>query len=488
MILQQILDPKLGQFSYLIGCQQTGEAIIVDPQRDIERYLEMAQNAKLRIVAAADTHIHADFLSGLRQFGELPGILVYASAEGGEGWQYEWLRNSDLHHRLLQNDDTFFIGSVKFTAWHTPGHTPEHLSFVLTDLLRNPNKPAALLSGDFVFVSDVGRPDLLEVAVGQIGTMRESASTLFDSLQQFKALPEDLLLLPGHGAGSACGRSLGAVPASTVGYELDSNPSILAASSKQLFVDYIVAGQPDPPPYFERMKRLNREGPPLLDSHPDPRQIDHSELTSLHAKPNTVFLDTRNWDQFKLGHIPGALFAPLEKSFTTTVGSYVGVDEQICLIIPAERLEEAVLDCIRIGLDNVVAYITPKEFRRYIEGGGQVATMEQTEMSDLENRMQLPDTLVIDVRNVAELHETGMIAGTFNIPHTQMLKRHAAIPRGSNVHVFCRTGNRSRAACGCLARLGHKVTLVDGGIEAWKQMSGTLVPVGSPSPASSQLS
>lgn len=475
MYLQQISDPKLGQHAYLIGCQESGQAIIIDPQRDIDRYLAAAQAAKLRIVAAADTHIHADYLSGLRQFAQLPGVEILASAEGGAEWQYEWLVNSPFRYRLLRNRDRFTIGRVRFEAWHTPGHTPEHLVYLVTDTARS-EQPVALLSGDLVFVEDVGRPDLLEAVVGQIGAAQTAAGELRTSLQRLRVLGPELLLLPGHGAGSACGKSLGLMPLSTFGYEAATNRALRLLDLPHEFSDYILRGQPDPPPYFKRMKQLNRGGVPLINPQVRLRQLSLPELEEIVGQPEWVIVDTRAWEQYRGGHFPGALFAPIDKSFTTTIGSYIAPEERVCLVIEPAQLAEALADFRRIGLDHVECYLTPEQVGAYQQSGGTMARADQINIVSLSERMARPDTLALDVRSKAEIAETGMIGGTQNIPHTQLSLRLASLPRERNIHVFCRTGNRSRVSCGYLERCGYRVTLVDGGIEEWKLLDGELVP------------
>ncbi|MGH7539581.1 MAG: MBL fold metallo-hydrolase, partial [Gemmatimonadota bacterium] len=256
MFFRQIFDDKLAQNAYLIGCQQTGDALVIDPQRDIDRYVALAKTEELRIVAVAETHIHADFLSGAREFAERFGTRVYLSDEGDENWKYTWPANGDYDAVLLSDGDTFGIGRIELTARHTPGHTPEHLAFLLVDRGSGASEPMGLVSGDFVFVGDVGRPDLLETAAKVSGAREPSARRLWASIQRFLELPEYLQVWPGHGAGSACGKALGAVPETTVGYEKRFSPAIdRARRGEEPFVRFILEGQPEPPLYFARMKR-----------------------------------------------------------------------------------------------------------------------------------------------------------------------------------------------------------------------------------------
>ena len=214
MFFKRFYDDGLAQASYLIGCESTGEAVVVDPNRDIGQYVAAATADKLRITHVTETHIHADFVSGSRELADRADAKLLLSGEGGRDWQYAFAAQS--HAQLLNDGDSFTVGRVRIDVIHTPGHTPEHLAFLVTDLASS-DKPTGLLSGDFVFVGDVGRPDLLERAAKKVGTMEAAAHQLFRSIQRFRELPDYLQLWPGHGAGSACGKSLGAMPQSTVG-------------------------------------------------------------------------------------------------------------------------------------------------------------------------------------------------------------------------------------------------------------------------------
>ncbi|CAA9340091.1 MAG: MBL-fold metallo-hydrolase superfamily, partial [uncultured Gemmatimonadaceae bacterium] len=260
MFFQRFYDTSLAQASYLIGCQQTGEALVVDPTRDARLYLDAAARERLRVTHVTETHIHADFVSGARELAHQAGAQLLLSDEGGAEWRYGYAGEAGA--QLLRDGDRVAVGNVVVEALHTPGHTPEHLSFLVTDAPAHAG-PWGILTGDFVFVGDVGRPDLLEKAAGQAGTMEAGARTLFRSLERFRALPDHLQLWPGHGAGSACGKALGAVPSSTVGYERRANWGV-ATLDEEEFVRLVLAGQPEPPRYFAEMKRVNRAGPRLL--------------------------------------------------------------------------------------------------------------------------------------------------------------------------------------------------------------------------------
>src|SRR5918992_4139923 len=277
MFLHRFYDDKLAQASYLVGCEASGEAIVVDPNRDAEQYVRVAKAHGLRITHVTETHIHADFVSGTRELARRTGATVYLSAEGGEEWQYRYAEEDRA--RLLKDGAVIDVGSLKVEARHTPGHTPEHLSFLVTDT-RGADRPMGVFTGDFVFVGDVGRPDLLERAVRVAGTMDAAARTLFAALQEFKRLPDYLPVWPGHGAGSACGKSLSAMPQSTVGYELRFNWALSVAKEDD-FVGLVLAGQPDPPKYFAEMKRVNRDGPRVLGEFRKPARVEPTRLAEV---------------------------------------------------------------------------------------------------------------------------------------------------------------------------------------------------------------
>ncbi|HZJ48018.1 MAG TPA: MBL fold metallo-hydrolase, partial [Acidimicrobiia bacterium] len=306
MILKRIYDESLAQASYLIGCASTGEALIVDPNRDIDEYLRVAAEEKLRITHVAETHIHADFVSGALELAKGEGARLILSGEGGDDWQYAYALDADAN--VVHDGDQFKIGNIEFEVLHTPGHTPEHVSFLVTDTARG-EEPIGILTGDFVFVGDVGRPDLLERAARQTGTMDTAARALFHSLRRFESLPDHLQVWPGHGAGSACGKAMSAVPTSTVGYEKKFNPA-LAEKDEDRFVSSILSGQPEPPTYFAEMKRINREGPRLLSEVPEPEPAEASALSQVLSS-GALVVDTRPASQFAAGHVPGTLNIPL---------------------------------------------------------------------------------------------------------------------------------------------------------------------------------
>ncbi len=467
MLVRQVFDPKLAQYAYLVGCPATGEALIIDPERDIDQYIDLAEENELEITAVVDTHIHADYLTGMREFAER-GVKVYASDEGDADWKYEWLLDSDYDYELLTDGDTFMVGNIEIEAVHSPGHTPEHLSYIITDHGSGADEPIAVATGDFVFVGDLGRPDLLETAAGLEGTMVEGAKVLYDSVERFKKeMPEFLQVWPAHGAGSACGKALGDIPLSTVGYELRNNASIQASDTEDHFVDFILSGQPEPPMYFARMKRDNKLGPTVLGGRlPQPKKLMVKELKALANSTDVAVVDTRlDRSSFMHAHLPGSIYAPLNKTFPTITGSFIEEDTPIVLIIEEDKLSEAIRDLVRIGLDNVEGFATPDML-------DQIDDLDRTpeiDFSAMQQRMEDADALVFDVRGISE-YEEGHVPGAANLAHTRLFVRQDEVPEDNTLLVHCQSGARAAAASSLLERFGHKVEYVNDDFETWEQM------------------
>lgn len=474
MFVRQIADPMLAQYAYLVGCPRSGEALVIDPERDVDRYFEEAARHGLRIVAAVDTHIHADYLSGLREMAER-GVLVYASKEGGPDWQYEWLRGSSYAHRLIGHGDTFSIGFIEFQAVHTPGHTPEHLSYLVRDAGGGATDFVAMATGDFVFVGDVGRPDLLERAAGIAGVMVPSARSQYASIQeQFRPLPEFLQVWPAHGAGSACGKSLGDVPMSTVGYELRTNRSIKAASDEQTFVDFILAGQPEPPLYFARMKHDNRMGPALMPALPTPLRLDVDGVRTVAGRSDVVVLDTRHRQAYLAGHLRGAILAELDFQFNSIAGSYVEPGTPIVLVADDLHLDAAVRGLIRVGLDEIVSYITPETLAAFGRAGGALVRTETIDMATMEQRRLAGEGRVLDVRGGAEF-EVEHAPDAIHVAHTRVPLQLETLPADRPLLVHCASGGRAAAVASLLERHGRTAVHVNDAFANYRQSRPTSV-------------
>jgi hydroxyacylglutathione hydrolase len=457
MFLRQITDSSLAQNAYLIGCQRTGQAIIIDPERDLDRYFHAAAENDLRITAVAETHIHADYLSGARELVERHGVTAYLSAEGGPDWQFEWAKGN-RNARFLRHGDVFRVGNIELKAVLTPGHTPEHLSFLVTDVGGGADEPIAFLTGDFIFVGDVGRPDLLESAAGQAGVMEPSARTLYASLRATRDLPDHLQILPAHGAGSACGKALGAVPGSVMGYERKFNAAFREAltAPEDQFVQHILAGQPEPPLYFARMKRDNKLGPALLPDGnlPEPRRIPAEQLGDWIGK--SAILDLRtDRAAFAAAHLQGAIFAPLPGGkLPVAAGSYVDETARILLVVENEiQLNEAVRQLIRIGLDKIEGWIPVTEA---LTKSAWLASYPRIAPADLP-----ADATVLDVRGADEF-ASSHVKGAKHIAYTRLAARFDEVPASGPLHIHCAGGMRAAMAASFLASRGRDVVHIDG--------------------------
>jgi hydroxyacylglutathione hydrolase len=462
VLLRQIFDPQLAQYAYLVGCQQSKMALIIDPERDVDRYRELARENGLRIGAVAETHIHADFVSGTQNFAKDPNIYLYLSALGGADWAYRWPAQRPNTH-FLAHGDQFMLGKIRVEAVHTPGHTPEHLCYLVTDLGSDADKPMALITGDFVFVGDVGRPDLLESAVAQKGTMESSAWSLQKSLKDRLAEFDDYLqLLPGHGAGSSCGKALGAVPTTTLGYERRFNSALkLAVSDGVAFVQDILTGQPDPPLYFATMKRVNRDGAPNSGGVPKPPHLGHDEFARAAQGEGIQVLDTRDDRKvFDAAHVARAIHAPLRSAFfSATAGSYLAENDSILLVLEESAdADLAVRQLYRIGFDQVRGWITAGEAKA---AGLFVEEEERIDFPDFRPEKAREEGAIIDVRTSAEF-QSGHLEGAFSFPYTRLKSRLGELPKNKRLFIHCGSGRRASLAASFLRSNGLDAVHIDG--------------------------
>lgn len=483
MLLLRFYDDGLAQASYLIGCQATGEALVVDPNRDVEQYIAAAEREGLRIAHVTETHIHADFVSGSRELVQRTGATLYLSDEGGPDWRYAYAAQAGAV--LLRHGARFRVGNVVIEALHTPGHTPEHVAFLVTDT-RAAAAPLGVLSGDFVFVGDVGRPDLLERAAHIRGTMETGARQLFRSLQRFKQYPDYLQIWPGHGAGSACGKALGAMPQSTVGYERLANWAF-GIDDEEAFVTAVLEGQPEPPRYFAAMKRINKEGPRLLGGGGlgRPRRLPAARVGALLAS-GALIVDTRAAADFAAAHIPGTINIPLNRAFTGWAGWLVPYDRDFYLLIDharQEAVETAARDLAMIGLDRLAGYIDCDDemLETWRASGGSLESTPQLTVVQLHKRLPAGEVTVIDVRGRSEW-EAGHLPGVANIPLGLLPDRLVELPERGTIVLQCETGTRSSIAASLLEAKGRRaVANLEGGFAAWRQ-AGLPVVTEAPTP------
>ncbi len=467
MYFQRFYDDSLAQTSYLIGCAANGEAVVVDPNRDAAQYMQAAEAEGLRITHVTETHIHADFLSGTRELAHLTGARMHLSDEGGPGWEYAFARRDGAV--LLKNGDRFMVGNIRFDVLHTPGHTPEHLSFVVTDT-AGASAPMGILSGDFVFVGDVGRPDLLEKAAKVAGSADGAARALWRSLEKFRALPDHLQVWPGHGAGSACGKGMSAVPQSTVGYEKLFNWAFSATSENQ-FVTQVLADQPEPPKYFAEMKRLNRDGPPILVGMRRPPRLEAYRLPELLAA-GAVVVDARPSDAFTARHVPGTIHLPLGRSFTTWAGWLLRYDIPFYLIVSddsARSLDEAVRHLAFIGLDGAAGWFGTDAVDAWGRSGRSYGSTAALTAAELAARQERGEVEILDVRGEAEW-KAGHLPGAQHIPLGYLADRLEEIPADRPVVLHCQGGGRSLIALSLLAARGVTATFnLTGGFGEWEK-------------------
>lgn len=471
MFLRLLHDERLAHSSYLIGCQASGEAVVVDPNRNSGRYIELAGKEGLRVTHVTETHIHADFVSGARELAHQTGARLHLSGMGGPEWQYRFADATGAE--LLKDGSCIRVGAIELSVLHTPGHTPEHLAFLVTDTKASAD-PMGALTGDFLFVGDVGRPDLLERAAKQRGTMVASAHQLFASLRRFRTLPDYLQIWPAHGAGSSCGKSLGAVPQSTLGYEKRTNWAF-AVEDEAEFVRLVLEGQPDPPRYFAFTKKINRDGPPLLDGTPRVERLPIVRLAPALAAGAAV-VDTRPAQAYGRGAARGTINIPGNRSFTTWAGWLVPYDRDIYLIgdgKDAAATEALARDLAGIGLDRVAGYFVAGD----LDGSpGDLGPQRipTVDAETVERSGAAGSVMVLDVRTDAEWSE-GHLPWARHLSLGEFPDGLEELPRDRPIVVHCQAGGRAAIAASLLLARGFTdVTVFPGGFAEWMTSGRTI--------------
>ncbi|TRL65629.1 persulfide dioxygenase-sulfurtransferase CstB [Staphylococcus haemolyticus] len=427
MFFKQFYDNHLSQASYLVGCQRTGEAMIIDPVRDLKKYIEVADREGFKITQAAETHIHADFASGIRDVAERLNANIYVSGEGDEQLSY---KNMPKQTHFVKNKDIIHVGNIKLEVLHTPGHTPESISFLLTDEGGGSSIPMGLFSGDFVFVGDIGRPDLLEKSVQMEGSTEVSAKQMYQSIKSIKELPDYLQIWPGHGAGSPCGKALGAVPTSTLGYEKINNWAF-SETNETKFIETLTSNQPAPPHHFAQMKKINQFGMNMYQPYQVYPSLDNQRIA----------FDLRSKEAFHGGHTKGTINIPYNKNFINQIGWYLDYEKSIDLIGNKSTVEQATHTLQLIGFDNVAGYRLPKS-----------EILTQTIHSvDITGK----EEYILDVRNDEEW-DKGHLDQAVNIPHGNLLNENIPFNKEDKIYVHCQSGVRSSIAVGILENKGFE--------------------------------
>ena len=447
MYFQQFYLGCLSHASYVIG--SGGVAAVVDPQRDAGIYIEDAAKNGLRIEHVIETHLHADFISGHRELAEITGAKIYLGAAGG----------AKFPHVAVRNGDEVRFGSCILRFLETPGHTLESVSILVTDTERSA-EPYAVLTGDTLFIGDVGRPDL-----APNHTPQELAGMLYDSLHgKLLCLPDDVQVYPAHGAGSLCGRQLSSERSSTIGLQRATNFA-LQAKSREEFVRLLTADLPERPGYFAQDAEINRSGPAPLADLPEVPPLAAREIEA-RQRGGALVLDTRAAAQFGGAHVPGAVHIGLSGQFASWAGRIIGLNRKIILVAEDhDTMLEARTRLARVGMEDVIGYLE-EGMAAWFREGLPVEQVPQITVQDLHREME--HVQLIDVRQPGEW-EQGHVAGALLKPLPKLSAMLDGLDRQRPVAVQCKSGYRSSIATSLLKREGFGQAInVIGGFDAWK--------------------
>jgi hydroxyacylglutathione hydrolase len=438
----------LAHASYLVSSE--GRAAVIDPQRDVEIYLDAARQLGVTIEHVIETHLHADFVSGHHELAQRTGAKIYLG--DGSGAQFP--------HVAVRTGDSMQFGSCRMEFLQTPGHTLESVCIVMTDI-ANPEAPKAVFSGDTLFVGDVGRPDL-----SGNHTPQELAGMLYTSLhERLMTLPDDTVIYPAHGAGSLCGRQMSTERSSTIGRERRTNYALLAGNSDE-FIRLLTDSLPPRPEYFGRDVELNRQGAGPLDHLPAPVPIRVDELRKRQAA-GAVVLDTRPVQQFAVAHVPGSIHIALSGQFASWAGRLLGLDHEIVLVgEDADHLRESQLRLARVGIEKVQAYLEDG-ILGWVAGGYELDYIPQVTVEEFEELRANEPVNILDVREAGEVAAAAM-EGSVRIPLGQLPSRIAEVPTDKLLVVHCKGGYRSSVATSLLRRAGVRdLANLTGGFDAW---------------------
>lgn len=452
MYFKQFYLGCLAQASYLIG--SNGEAAVIDPRRDVDDYLKEAEREGLRIKYVIETHLHADFVSGHRELAERSGAEVVFGAKAEAGFP----------HRAVADGDELRVGDAVLRILETPGHTPESIS-VLAFEKAGEAQPRLVLTGDTLFIGDVGRPDL----VGKKGHSAEAmASSLYDSLhQKLLRLPDSVEVYPAHGAGSLCGKNLSKETSSTIGEQRRSNYA-LQPMPRDAFVRMLTSDLPEVPQYFPLDVEINRQGASPLAERPLPKALRAREVQA-HVQQGAVVLDVRDAASYGAGHVPGSLNVGLQGQFASWAGTLVAPDRSIVIVADeAARVQEAATRLARVGIEKLAGYLDGG-IATWDEAGLEVAALPQISVRELHAWLAegRPGLRVLDVRRAGE-YEGGHVPGALSTPLDRLERELPRVPGASPLAVICAGGYRSSAATSILERHGiTDIVNVAGGTNAW---------------------
>jgi glyoxylase-like metal-dependent hydrolase (beta-lactamase superfamily II) len=452
MYFKQFYLACLAHASYLIGSR--GEAAIVDPQRDVDQYISEAETQRLKIMYVIETHLHADFVSGHRELASRTGAKIVFGEKAG----------AEFAHRAVRDGDEIKIGNVTLRFLETPGHTPEGISVLVNDADK-PDEPQKVLTGDTLFIGDVGRPDL---AGGKGFTSEMMAAMMYDSLHgKLLKLDDSVEVYPAHGAGSACGRNISKETSSTIGQQRLFNYA-LQPMSKDDFVAMMTKDLPAAPAYFPHDAEYNRKGAPALDALPKPTAMSPAEVNELMQQGHQV-LDVRTASDYGAGHVPGALNIGLGGQFASWAGTLIPMEKPLIIVADAdEKVDEALMRLARVGLESVKGFLSGG-MTAWKNAKLKTASTEQISVEELRERLQSSDDLrVLDVRRPAEYRD-GHVPSAESFPlGPQLAATVDELAKDRSTAVICAGGYRSSAATSMLERIGfHHLINVTGGTNAW---------------------
>ena len=455
--IEQFFLGCLAHASYLVASE--GIAAVIDPQRDVDIYIEAAKQKNLKIEHIIETHLHADFVSGHHELAERTGARIYLGADA----------HATFPHITIKDGDALQFGNARFNFLHTPGHTIEGVCAVLTDL-STPAQPRAVFTGDTLFVGDVGRPDL-----SGDHTPQELAAMLYHSLhEKLLTIPDDTEIFPAHGAGSLCGRQMGSERSSTIGKQRRTNYALLARNQDE-FIHLLTDSLPPRPEYFGRDVELNRHGASSINDLPAPKPLLAPEVLRLQSE-GAIVLDTRPAMEFAVAHVPGSVHIALSGQYASWAARILGLDKHIILVgEDADQLRESQLRLARVGIEHVDAYLDGG-ITGWLKGGYELDYIPQVSVQDLaELEEKEKDHLaILDVREPGEI-ETGAIENSIRIPLGQLTDRASELDPNKLLVVHCKGGYRSSIASSILRRAGlREIADLTGGFDAWKAAHETV--------------
>lgn len=457
MILRQIQEPLLAQFSYLVGCEQTGEALVIDPVKNISKYHQLCNQLGLNLTAAIETHIHADFVSGISKIAKDSNSSVYLSSHTLNGFGYSRsLTNiaSPVYHK-----DIIEVGNQSLKVFHTPGHTPEHISLMLLDE-KDSNKGIALFSGDFVFAGDLGRPDLLEALFDQKGMSQKLSHDLYESAKWFLSLDDNLRVFPGHGAGSLCGGTMQDTPYTTVGREKRFNTSLsIVDQDIDTFTDWILSNQKEAPEYFRNVKLSN------MSNGSDFKRTSLAHLNNGNIAPalegDSTIIDCRTEkEDFLERHLLDSLHIPLSTSFPSIVSGLVGSDENLILVGETSECTMAAETLNLMGYGKILGYIHSTTLPQLANKTESSTVTDQVNFDMALDCCKKKSYQLIDVREALEYTHSHVPCAK-NLPLSQLNKNNLELSREKLHLVYCQSGNRASTAVSALKRNGYKAALIN---------------------------